>query len=268
MSHRIWKGRVWHRRFAPVPHAFHYRLFLVGLDLDHLESGFRGRWFWSSRGPAPFWIRRRDHFGDPSRPWAQVVRETVALELGFTPQGRIELLTQPRTLGYVMNPVSFFHCFDGEGRLAAVIAEIHNTPWGERHLEILDQRNGRLRSEGVTSDFRERTLPASHRFRKRFHVSPFLPMDLSYAWAFERTQRTTDVHMENWREGERLFEARLHLDKQRFSAGTAARACLGHPLQTFRIVLAIYWHALLLWLKGAPFHDHPKNYSSSSRTPA
>ena len=139
----LYLGRVWHRRSKPRPHAFSYRLYFVYLDLDELPRLFDGRWLWSAQGFNLAWFRRHDHLGPPERPLKLAVADLVEQRLGFRPTGPIRLLTQIRYLGVAMNPVSFYYCFaPGGAQLQAVVAEVHNTPWNERHCYVLDARRG------------------------------------------------------------------------------------------------------------------------------
>lgn len=154
----LYDGWVRHRRFAPRAHAFRYRLFMAYLDLTELDRVFRGRWFWSTRRPALAWFRRADYLGDPSVPLDQAVRDCVERNTGVRPRGPIRLLTHLRYFGYVFNPVSFYYCFDtADTRVETIVAEITNTPWGERHAYVLSARGEQ---------------PLRFRFGKAFHVSP------------------------------------------------------------------------------------------------
>ncbi|GMU66772.1 MAG: hypothetical protein AMXMBFR36_30460 [Acidobacteriota bacterium] len=249
MESALYHGTVRHRRFAPRSHRLAYPLFMVYVDLDELASVFAGSLLASTRGPAPLWLRRRDHFGDPDRPWSEVVREAAAERLGRRFDGAVRLLTNPRTLGLRMNPVSFFYLFDRSGALDAVLAEVTNTPWDERHLYAVDARDRSGATAGAAIDAR---------FAKRFHVSPFLPMDLDYRWRLTAPGERLVVHMENRRAERKLFDATLRLERRALDPANLRRTFFEHPAMTFKVLLWIYLHALLLKLKGAPFHPHPK----------
>jgi DUF1365 family protein len=103
------------------------------------------------------------------------------------------------------------------------------------------------------------------RFGKDFHVSPFLPMDLDYEWRIAAPGPELHVHMANERAGERVFDATLSLQRREISSTALAGALLGHPLMTVKVVAAIYWQALRLWLKGATFYTHPKHAEPLAR---
>ena len=247
MNSRIYFGRVRHRRLAPVEHAFSYRMFMLYLDLAELPRLFERRWFWSARRPALAHFRREDHFGDPAVSLDQSVRELVARETGQRPKGPIRLLTHLRYFGYVFNPVSFYYCFDeADSRVETIVAEVTNTPWGERHCYVLPQRMN------AGQDGHGRYFP-----EKVMHVSPFMEMDVAYDWRFNAPGEILTVHMENAREGRKIFDATLVLNRKEISAGSLARALAAYPLMTLKVMAAIHWQALKLWLKGAPVHGHP-----------
>ncbi len=242
MNSAIYAGWLRHRRLSPKPHAFRYRLSMLYLDLDELGTAFQDRWFWSARRPALAWLRRADHFGDPRRPLADCVRDQVEQETGHRPGGPIRLLTQPRYFGYCFNPISIFYCFDPSGsRVESLIAEVTNTPWGERRCYVL--HGGR-----------EPTGHHRYRFHKSLHVSPFMPLDLDYRWRSSEPDNGLGVHLEVLRDGAKILDATLGL-RRRPLDGLGLAAALTH-LMTFKAIGAIYWQALRLWVKGTPFYSH------------
>ncbi len=249
MNSCVYEGWVEHHRRLPRRHRFRYRIFLMYLDLAELPDLFDKRWLWSAKRPAVAWLRRRDHFGDPNLPLDSAVRSLVERETGTLPAGPIRLLTHLRYFGYCMNPVSFFYCFDEDDKsVEFIVAEVNNTPWGECHCYVLDCRSGRT--------------PSGHyrfEFEKQFHVSPFMPMTQRYRWTLWKPGSDLGVHMENRAQSRRQFTATMLLERRALSGATLARVLVRYPLMTARVVFAIYWQALVLWLKGATFHTHPKH---------
>jgi DUF1365 family protein len=221
------------------------------LDLDELPTLFQKRWLWSVSRPALARFHRDDHIGDPAESLSESVRKLVEAETGKRPEGPIRLLTNLAYFGYCFNPVSFYYCFSEDGEtVETIVAEVNNTPWGERHCYVLPQSMNAGRG-GHGRYFPEKVM----------HVSPFMEMDVQYDWRFAPPGDSLTVHMENARGGQKVFDATLVLEREDIRAGTLARALTGYPLMTLKVVAAIYWQALRLWLKKVPVHDHPAKKS-------
>lgn len=220
---------------------------MAWLDLAELDRVFHRRWFWSTTRPALVWLRRADYLGDPRQPLDQAVRDRVEHDTGERPRGPIRLLTHLRSFGHCFNPVSFYYCYDATGRqVETIVAEITNTPWGERHAYVLPARDSLA------------PPPRLHfRFAKSFHVSPFMPMALDYDWRFTLPDERLTIHMENHRNGESLFDATLMLERREITGASLAMTLLRHPFTSLQVLGAIYWQALRLWFKRTPFYSHP-----------
>jgi DUF1365 family protein len=243
----LYTGWVRHRRCVPSEHSFQYRLFMTYLDLGELPQLFDGYWLWSARRWAPAWFRRADYHGDPAQPLHEAVRDLVCARTGTRPCGPIRLLTHLRYLGYCFNPVSFYYCFDAQGReVETIVAEITNTPWHERHAYVLPV--SRAEPEGPAWRFR---------FDKQFHISPFLPMDMAYDWRLSAPGERLHVQMQNWRDERAAFTATLNLTRRELNGAALAHALCAFPLMTAQVTAAIYWQALRLALKRTPFFSHP-----------
>ncbi len=253
MKSCVYEGTVQHQRLSPARIDFRYSLYMMYLDLDELPHLFRDRWFWSSNRFNLAWFRREDHFGDPQVPLAEAVRDLVAKQTGRRPDGPICLLTHLRYFGYCFNPVSFYFCFGREnGHVEAVVAEVHNTPWGEEHCYVLS----RQQDESSGS-------PMRFRFRKAFHVSPFMDMDVGYDWRLSEPGPRLVIHMENLKDDHKFFEATLVMSRQAITGHSLARVLIRYPLMTSKIIGAIYYQALRLWLHRCPFYTHPKKLSQA-----
>ncbi len=253
MQSALYTGWVRHRRHAPVRNEFRYRLYMVYLDLAELEQVFALHPLWRQGGPAVVSFRRADYLGDPARPLDNEVRDRVAAALGRRPTGAVRLLTHLRTWGVCFNPVSFYYCFDEAGQLDAIVVEVTNTPWQERHGYVLDARSGR-RGNAFRFDL-----------AKELHVSPFFPLDQRYDWQFRAPGRSLVVHMNNLQRGERVLDATLALQRRELSPRAMTAALVRYPLMTAKVVAAIHWQALRLWRKRAPFYPHPAKLAAAER---
>jgi uncharacterized protein len=239
----IFEGTVRHRRFAPLRHSFCYRVFMMYLDLDEIETLFAGVPGWSAQRPALGWFRRADYFGDPALPLSTCVRDAVAQVLGDPPRGPIRMLTNLRYFGIGINPVTFYYCFNEPGdRVEAILAQVTNTPWRERHHYVLKGADAR----GVIEQH----------FDKEFHVSPFHPLEMDYVWRGNTPAHNIAVHMANYRAANCVTDATLKLRRREISRGALLAVLLRYPLMTLKVAAGIYWQALRLWIKGAPVYTH------------
>ena len=246
----LYVGHVSHRRSRPRPHAFRYRIAQFYIDLDELPQLFAKRWLWSIDRPNIGQFRRADFLGDRLTELKTAVRDCVDTATGQRPLGPIRLLTNLRYFGYAMNPVSFYYCFAADGTtLEAIVAEITNTPWNERHRYVLPAARAERRGAS------QRVL--AWKFDKQFHVSPFLPMGLAYDWRFEEPGTHLRVHMDVADTGGALFDATLTLERREITSSALARFLIAYPAQTLAIAFRIYWNALVLACKRIPFHSHP-----------
>lgn len=231
----IYDGTIRHRRVQPR-REFRHSLALWYVDLDELPELLGGRLLRPSPGALRF--RRGDYHGDPQAPLAEAVRDTVAAHTGSRPLGPVRLLTHLRSFGHCFNPVSFYFCLSaGADRVQAILAEVTNTPWGERHAYVLRADDGAVHE----------------RVDKAFHVSPFMAMDHEYELWLTAPDTKLDVGIVSRRDGEVEFDAKLALERRPLHA----RALAHVPLPTLAVAGRIYANALRLKLKGAPYHAHP-----------
>jgi uncharacterized protein len=239
----IYTGTIRHRRAEPRQ-EFTHRMALAYVDLDELPSLLEGRLL--RRGLGALRFRRRDYLGPAWLPLDVAVRDRVAALSGQRPVGPVRLLTQLRAFGLCFNPVSFYYCFEAgaDGELHSVLAEVTNTPWGERHSYLL--------AAGT-----EGSAVRRGRFAKELHVSPFMGMDHVYNARASRPGASLSVHIESHRDGELAFDATLAMRRQPFTRAVVARMTARHPAATARVLALIYAHAVGLKLAGARVHRHP-----------
>jgi DUF1365 family protein len=249
----FYTGQVRHRRFTPRRHEFNYRLFYVYLDLDELDEVFNKRWFWSVKRPALARFKREDYLGDATIPLKQAVLDYVERETGDRPGGPVHMFTHLRYFGYVFNPVTFYYCYDTTAeRLEYIVAEITNTPWGERHAYVLP-----VDKDADTGKVMQFAL------EKQFHISPFMPMNMRYDWRFSSPNEALYVHMNNHQDEEKVFDATLRMQRIPMSARNCAHVLVAFPMMTIKVIFGIYWQALRLYLKRVPFYGHPDSLDNS-----
>lgn len=251
MQSAIYQGTIRHRRVAEREHEFRYGVAMAYVDLDELAAGDLPGLTRTRPGLVRF--RRSDYLGDPQVPLIDSVRAHVTAQLGAAaPQGPVRLLTHLRSFGHCFNPISLYYCFAPDGRrLEAIVAEVTNTPWGERHAYVLS-RGDQHRDAHV--------LGGS--FDKALHVSPFMGMDQRYDWRAPAPAETLSLHVESIERGRRAFDATLNLRRRPLDRRTLARITARYPAATQRMLVLIYAHALALKLKGVRVKPGPKTAAS------
>jgi DUF1365 family protein len=230
MKSRLYEGRVWHTRRDPE-YTFEYRVWYLGLDLAECDDVARRLRLLSHNrfNLAAFWDR-----------------DYLALEDSITAApsgGRYELLTMPRFLGHVFNPVSFLLQRGPDGTVAGVTAEVHNT-WGERHLYRLDREPG---SETYTSSA-----------AKAFYVSPFIDMEGDYRFELREDAdgglrvRIDEHDVNGW-----FFGAGIDVKPLPLTDANLLKLSLKYPLVNLKTVAMIHWQGLRIWRRGEPFRANP-----------
>ena len=240
----LYRGHVRHRRMSPA-HRFQYSTSWAYLDLAEVDDLLRTNWCLSNKRFAPASLRRVDHFGDPELSMTDSVHQFVEQKTGLEVRGPVRLLTQLRHFGIYFSPINVFYCFDDQESLVALVAEVSNTPWNEQHCYVLWEGNRLVHSAGRYSH------------PKEFHVSPFMGMDSQYQWRIQAPGDKLHLSLGCDREGDRIFQANLHLKRSPMTDGQIVRSLLRRPVAAAHIVGAIYYQALRLWMKKCQFFPHP-----------
>ena len=242
--HGIIDATIVHRRLRPRVNGFRYRAAYLCLDLGALDR-LAGRWLKLDRGGLVA-FHRADHGARDGSDLAAWLRQTLDSHgLAGVCDGDVTLMTMPRLLGYVFNPVSFWFCRDRAGALRAVLCEVNNT-FGERHCYLVHH-----------DDRRPIEADCWLEGRKAFHVSPFLPIEGGYRFRFRLDAERAHVDV-NYHDPAGLMLAtsvggrRVALDDR-----AVLRHFLANPTMTLAVVAKIHWQALHIWLKRARFYRKP-----------
>jgi len=238
----LYIGRVMHARLNPFRHRFQYRVFSLWLDIDRVAdtTAKLNLLTYNRFGLLSFYDR--DHGardGSLLRPWV----ENALRVAGVTPPGgAIRLLCFPRVLGHVFNPLSIYFCYNGSERLAAAVYEVRNT-FGDLHVSVAGtdaEQNGTV----------------SHSANKSFYVSPLMQMQARYDFSFRAPDENLAFTIRESGAQGPLLLASHHATRAPLSDWQLLRAFLTHPLLTLKVVGAIHFEALRLFLKGARYHPY------------
>ncbi|HEY1707737.1 MAG TPA: DUF1365 domain-containing protein [Rhizomicrobium sp.] len=238
MNSAIYNGFVTHHRLWPRAHKFKYRVFALLLDLDELNQVGQKSWLFARNRAAPLSFHDKDH-GECSD--LSLWLDGLLRAHGIEPGGAKRVLCYPRLFGFVFNPLSTWFCYAKDGALAGIVYEVHNT-FGERHAYVLPvaPSNGLVRQECA----------------KEFYVSPFLSNDCSYRFSIRPPGGDVLVAIDETEGGAPVLKALFSGKHQPLTDWNLFTALLRHPLMTVKIVAAIHYEALRLWLKRVPVHAH------------
>ena len=273
----LYEGTVRHCRSFPKKHQFNFRFFMVMLDLDEIDSVFRSKWFYSSKRFSLAEFRASDHLKRYTGVGSLKSRAQQALvEHGIDRNaGQIKLLTQLRYLGWEMNPISLFYCYEeNTDNILAIIAEVNNTPWGEQHVYVVSPEKSNTKPKHTGS---QKSIHSSS-IEKVFHVSPFMSLAMKYQMAFSVPGKRLAVRIANHinddapdvdsesREHDRILNVTMLMQKQEWSASRLNWMLIRYPLASLQVFAAIYWQAFRLYLKGITFFPHPRNQVQTQTT--
>jgi uncharacterized protein len=243
----LYTGTVMHRRLRPKPHRLRYRVAWMLLDLDEIGALPQKLRLFSYNRVNTVSFFDRDHGDGGGRPLRQQV-EAHLREAGIAPDGGpIRLLCMPRILGYGFNPLSVYFCYRRDGALNAILYEVHNT-FGQRHSYLIPVDPAAGARPGATID---------QQCRKGFYVSPFMDMDLSYAFRVVVPDHRVAVAIRTADNDGLVLAAALAGDRLALTDAALLRILVSQPLLTLKVIGAIHWHALKMVLKGFRLRPRP-----------
>jgi DUF1365 family protein len=243
-------GRVWHRRSGPTTHEFSYPVNHIWIDPDRPEDLFANHPLWSATKRRPVRFRRSDYLDGADGPLGPAIRDRLADATGHRPDGPLRMLTQPRTWGWLFNPITVYLAWsNGSDGPSHAVLEVTNTPWKERttYPVALGHVDGAFEAN----------------FDKELHVSPFLEQDYRYHLSIrpgpsEDFDVAIDVIPKADREAEPIVKTALTVKRRPPTRSTLAAALTQNPLATHRVSLGIHAQAARLLAKRVPFVPHPK----------
>lgn len=239
---QLYFGNVMHRRLRPRVHQLRYRMFWALFDVDELPELARKSLLFSYNRFNVLSFHDEDHGDGSGRSLRRQIEHTLAEHGIDFDGGAIRLICMPRLMGYVFNPISIYFCHLGDGRLSAIVYEVHNT-FGERHSYVFDASHD--------------TPTPSHQCAKRFHVSPFMGMGMGYEFKTLVPAERFMVAIRGFDANGTLIHASMAGAARPFTTANLLRGLMLYPLLPFKVTAAIHWHALRLWLKGIRVHRKP-----------
>ena len=241
----LYTGEVIHRRLAPKKHFLKYRIFSLLIDLDELKELDHSLILFSLDKFNLVSLYQKDYGNETSSIKGNICKLLLTSGLEEATH-KIYLQTMPRILGYAFNPLSVFFCFNKNHKLAAIVYEVSNT-FSQKHRYVFKI------SEIASKVFH-------HSCQKSFYVSPFLEMDLSYHFLIKQPQKTYSISIRVSKGDQNILTATQHLKSKPLNNNNLILAFLTYPLLTFKVIIAIHYEALKLWLKGIGIY--PRNRPS------
>jgi len=248
MNSYLLSGQLMHSRRLPVKNRFTYPVFSLLLDLDDLPQLDRRLTLFGYNRPNVVSIYSKDHLGDPAVDIKTNLLTFLAANGLNLPGGKFFILTNPHILGYGFNPVSFYYCYAANGDLACIVVEVNNT-YGEQHPYL-------LAPNCALPVGRDKTA-TRYWADKKFYVSPFIEMDARYEFTFSPVADSLYVQIDEFRAGEKFFQARLWGQRQPLTNRSLLNHLVRYPFMTLQTIALIHWQAIKLNRLGAPWQKKP-----------
>jgi DUF1365 family protein len=248
----LYVGNVMHARLKPMSHRFSYKVMSLLIDLDRLDEADRQSRLFGVNRAALYSFHEADHGerdGSPLRSYVQHCAAEHGIDLTG---GKVRLLCYPRLLGYTFNPLSVYFCSRADGALAMLIYEVRNT-FGDIHSYALPVTPDQISASGVRQEQ-----------DKLFYVSPFIDMAMRYHFRIVPPGDGVKLRILESDQDGPLLSATFSGARRRLTSGALLTTFAALPLVTFKIIAAIHWEALRLWLKGARLVPRPTAKDNSA----
>jgi DUF1365 family protein len=247
MNSCLYECDVMHHRLEPKEHSFRYRIFMFAFDLDELDALAERLPFFSRNRRNLYEFRDADHLAFGKATVKENLIEFLEQRgICLPAASRITLVTLPRVLGYIFNPVSFYFCHDAAGAPLCAVVQVGNT--------FREMKPYLLREPAGENFFRLITP-------KHFYVSPFSALDLAFDFKLRVPDEVIDIHIDDRDGNRRILLSALTGKRAPLTTPRLFWFTLKYPLITLKVISLIHWHALLLWAKRLPFHRkaaHPE----------
>lgn len=241
-----------HRRYLPKPHQFEAKLNYLWFDPDQIHVFTEQSYLWSSHRWNLLKLDPNDFLIEESGTIRQKIKKILLKQANsvLALNTQIRVLALPRTLGYRFNSVVFFFIFDLSEKLLFILSEITNTPWDERKVYVHDCRNKAVQHAQYNG--------YKFEFKKSFHVSPFMPMDMNYIWSFNFSEQQNVIYMQLFQQNVLQFDATMRFSLTPITVSSQQhRYAIDSVFEPFKMMTGIYLNAFRLWRKKVPFYRHP-----------
>ncbi|TDR22689.1 DUF1365 domain-containing protein [Marinicella litoralis] len=242
------EGFVIHNRLKPNAHRFKYDMCWCVFDLNHLDQWMASAKYWRHNAWSIFSLKDTDYINSEQSPIIDKVKKYLETQTQEKFNGQVYLFTHPRFLGYGFNSVSFYFCYQNN-QLVHIVSEINNTPWGEKKLYLHACQSVQQSSLGHHC----------FEFKKQFHISPFVGMDIDYSWDFYVDDKSLKVKMKLMQDGVNILNVILDTKITPRMDNKTHKFPFKLLFQPWKMAAGIYWQAFKLWIKKVPFYSHPQN---------
>ena len=247
----LYSGTVWHHRTSPKDHKLAYKCWFLFLDLDNLPNTVGMILGCDRSGVMQF--KTSDHANGTNSPLKEQIITQVKQTTGNDAIAHIYILTTPRFLGYIFNPLSIYYCYDEEMKLCALVYEVNNT-FRERHNYIVDINQADPANQ-----------ESQHQTEKLFYVSPFMDTSGKYDFTITPPHETLSITIDSDDQKGNHLKAGFTGTWSPINKASLWKQFFKSPFMSLKIIAAIHYEALKLWVKGISFyrHTHAHPYGSS-----